>query len=158
VELGALSWGQSAEILQQQWHANLGVEVVLTAQEFSVWLQNASQCNYSGITENQDWGYYLDPNWFLEEFTSRSGNNFSGWADPVYDSMLAKANATMEPEVRMQKLAECEAYLLCAMPCIPEFYDAWAHPQKPYVRGISANVMDVHPLKYAWIDTNWKPQ
>ena len=43
------------------------------------------------------------------------------------------------------------------MPCIPEFYDVWAHPQKPYVRGISPNVMDVHPLKYAWIDTKWRP-
>jgi oligopeptide transport system substrate-binding protein len=148
----------NAEILQQQWHANLGVEVVLTTQEFSAWLQNASQCNYSGVTENQDWGFYLDPNWFLEEFTARSFNNFSGWADPVYDSMLSKANTTLEPESRLQKLAECEAYLLRAMPCIPEFYDVWAHPQKPYLRGICPNIMDVHPLKYAWIDTNWRPQ
>jgi len=148
----------NAEILQQQWHANLGVEVVLNPQEFSVWLQNASHLNFSGITENQDWGYYLDPNWFLEEFTSRSGNNFSGWADPAYDSMLSKANAAIEPEARMQKLAECEAHLLRAMPCIPEYYEVWAHTQKPYVRGISPNVMDVHPLKYAWIDTNWRRQ
>ena len=28
---------------------------------------------------------------------------------------------------------------------------------EPYVRGIVPNAMDVHPLRYAWIDTNWKP-
>ena len=42
--------------------------------------------------------------------------------------------------------------LLRGMPFIPEFHDVWAYPQKPYVHGIVPNAMDVHPLKYAWID------
>ena len=72
--------------------------------------------------------------------------------------MLAKANATLDPSVRAERLAGCEEHLLRAMPFVPVYHDVWAYPQKPYVRGISPNVMDVHSFKYAWIDTNWRPQ
>jgi ABC-type oligopeptide transport system substrate-binding subunit len=81
----------------------------------------------------------------------------AGWFDPQYDSMLAKAKATVDPAIRMERLAECERYLLRAMPFVPVYHDVWAYPQKPYVRGIVPNAMDVHPLKHAWIDTNWRP-
>jgi ABC-type oligopeptide transport system substrate-binding subunit len=147
-----------AEILQQQWRANLNVEVNIATQEFQAWAQNIFSGNYGGVTEYADWGYYLDPNWFLNQFVTGSSVNATGWTDPEYDDMLAKANGTLDPLVRMRRLADCETYLLRAMPFIPVFYDAWAYPQKPYVRGIAPNVMDVHPLKYAWIDTNWRPQ
>src|SRR4051794_7878780 len=100
----------------------------------------------------------LDPNWFLDQFVTGSAVNASGWADPQYDAMLAKANATLEPALRMEGLAECERYLLRAMPFFPIYHEVWAYPQKPYVRGLKPNMMDVHSFKYAWIDTNWRPQ
>jgi len=146
-----------SEILQQQWQASLGVEVNIVAQEVEAWLQNIFSGKFRGITEYADWGFYLDPNWFLDQFVTGSSVNASGWADPHYDDILAKANATLDPALRMQRLADCERYLLRAMPVFPEFYDVWAYPQKPYLRGIRPNVLDVHPLKYAWIDTNWRP-
>jgi oligopeptide transport system substrate-binding protein len=145
------------EMLQQQWRANLGVQVNIATQEFKTWIQNIFAGNYRGITEYSDWGFYLDPNWFLDQFVTGSSVNASGWSDPQYDDLLAKANATLDPLLRMQRLADCERHLLRAMPVFPEFYDVWAYPQKPYVRGIRPNVMDVHPLKYAWIDTKWRP-
>lgn len=144
------------EIVQQQWQANLGVEVEIATQEFEAWMQNIFSSDYRGITEYSDWGFYLDPNWFLDQFVTGSSVNASGWADPKYDDMLAKANATLDSALRMEMLADCERHLLLAMPIFPEFHDVWAYPQKPYVRGIHPNVMDVHPLKYAWIDTNWR--
>jgi ABC-type oligopeptide transport system substrate-binding subunit len=145
------------EILQQQWRTNLGVEVNIAIQEFGAWIQNVLSGNYRGITMYADWGFYLDPNWFLDQFVSGSSVNVSGWTDPEYDEMLEKANGTLDPAARMERLTGCERRLLRAMPVFPEYYDVWAYPQKPYVRGISPNVMDVHPLKFAWIDTNWRP-
>jgi oligopeptide transport system substrate-binding protein len=109
------------------------------------------------MAEYTDWGLYLDPHWFLSEFVTGSSVNPTGWSDPAYDDMLAKANTVLDPATRMQRLAECEAYLLRAMPFVPVFHDAWAYPQKPFVQGISPNAIDVHPLKYAWIDTIWRP-
>lgn len=145
------------QILQQQLRANLNVEVNIRSHEFQTFLENVFSGNYRGIADYADSGLYLDPNWFLGEFVPGSAVNPTGWADPGYDAMLAKANSTLDPATRMQRLADCEAYLLKAMPFIPIFTDAWAYPQKPYVRGMGPNLMDVHPLRYAWIDTNWRP-
>jgi ABC-type oligopeptide transport system substrate-binding subunit len=145
------------EIFQQQLRANLNVAVNIGTQELQTFMDRIFSGNYRGMADYADSGLYVDPNWFLSEFVTGSSANPTGWADTRYDDMLAKANATIDPATRMQRLAGCEAYLLRAMPFIPIFYDAWAYPQKPYVRGIGPNLIDVHPLKYAWIDTNWRP-
>jgi ABC-type oligopeptide transport system substrate-binding subunit len=145
------------EILQQQLRSTLNVQVNIATQEFQAFLERIFSGNYRGIAEYLDWGLYLDANWFLSQFVTGSSVNATGWSDPDYDDMLVKANSTMDPAARMQRLADCERYLLKAMPFIPLFYDAWAYPQKPFVRGMLPNLMDVHLLKYAWIDTNWRP-
>ena len=145
------------EILQQQLRSTLNIQVNIATQEFQAFLGRIFSGNYRGMTEYLDWGLYLDANWFLSQFVTGSSVNATGWSDPDYDDMLAKANSTMDPAARMQSLGDCERYLLKAMPFIPLFYDAWAYPQKPFVRGMLPNLMDVHLLKYAWIDTNWRP-
>ena len=39
----------------------------------------------------------------------------------------------------------------------PRFFYSWICLQKPFMEGLAANAIDAHPLKYAWIDTNWRP-
>ena len=58
---------------------------------------------------------------------------------------------------RMRKLATCEERLLSAMPMLPLFFDSYAYLQKPYVKGMSLNVLDLPAYKDIRIDTNWKP-
>jgi len=72
--------------------------------------------------------------------------------------MLAHANATIDVATRMLRLAESEAYLLKAMPVLPLLLYRFVYLQKPFVHGLASNPLDVHPFKYAWIDTNWKPE
>ena len=89
--------------------------------------------------------------------TSGVGNP-TGWTHPDYTAKLADANRTLDPLERMMKLADCEKRLLVAMPCVPLYFEAWAYLQKPFVRGLTNNLFDIRPFKYAWIDTNWRPQ
>ena len=100
---------------------------------------------------------YVDPNDYLGMFASPSGGG-TGWADARYDTMLAAANRTLDPADRMRKLSECERYLLAAMPVLPLFHNTLTYLRKPFVRGLSGNLLDLQPFKYAWIDTNWRPQ
>ena len=65
--------------------------------------------------------------------------------------------AGADPAARMQRLADCERYLLKSMPVIPIFHNVWLYLQKPFVRGLEGNALDKHPFKYSWIDTNWRP-
>ena len=37
----------------------------------------------------------------------------------------------------------------------PLFYSGF-YFQKPFGKGIAANTIDAHPLKYPWIDTAWR--
>jgi oligopeptide transport system substrate-binding protein len=147
-----------AEILQQQWRKNLNISVTLVTQEMSAWVQTLLNQYYNGVSESNWAGSPTDPNAFLENYVSGSGNNDTGWTDVRYDAMLAEANATNDPAMRLKKLADCENYLLKGMPFVPLVFSTLPYLEKPYVRGLARNMVDEPILKYTWIDTDWKPE
>src|SRR5262249_44184563 len=98
-----------------------------------------------------------DPNTFLDLF--QTGGPYNAiWNDTKYDAMMKNANIIADVATRMKALARCEEYLLRAMPILPLLFYGFAGFQKPYVHGLSNNLLDAHPFKYVWIDTNWKPE
>ena len=147
----------TAEILQQQWRRNLGVDLKLLSHDFPTFLQLATNLRYEAISDSWDCGRYADPNWFLSQFQTGSIMSGTGWSDPAYDVELARANATIDPTERMTRLASCERRLLTAMPVIPLYFDTWSYLHKPYVCGGGGNLLNIRRFKYAWIDTNWRP-
>jgi ABC-type oligopeptide transport system substrate-binding subunit len=149
---------QVAEIVQQQWRRNLNIDVMLVNQEWKVYLETLDNLHYEGVARRGWIGDYVDPNTFLDLFVTGSVNNGSGWTDPRYDAMLKEANSTTDPAERVKKLAECEEYLLRAMPFVPIYTYSWFYLRKPYVRGMEANLRDEHPFKYVWIDRDWEPE
>jgi len=145
---------EMAQILQSQWRTNLGAEVKLAVLEWNIWVQTLSSLAYRGMTEC-GWGAdYADPNTFFENFDGRIDG--SGWTDPEYRRLVDQANAEADHIIRMRKLAKCEEYLLRAMPVLPIFFDSHSYLQKPYVRGLTPNILDVPQFKSVWIDTNWR--
>jgi oligopeptide transport system substrate-binding protein len=154
--LPMLKW--QAEILQEQWRRNLNVEISLVTREFTVFSQTQARLEYTGVSINVDWGAYQDPNWFLEQLVTKSSQNLTGWSDPRYDTMLSAANAITDPSQRMQRLSACEQYLLTGMPILPLHSEVSYYLQKPYLRGVGANLLNTYPFKYLWIDTNWKQE
>ena len=125
-----------AQILQKQWRAHLGAEVRLIVHETNVWIQTLQAVAYRGIIECNWMPGYVDPYGMLELFDGRSDG--SGWKDPEFRKMIARANAEPDPAARLRKLAACEQRLLRAMPVLPLFFDSYAYLQKPYVKGMRA--------------------
>ena len=148
---------QIAEIVQQQWRRNLNIDVTLANQEWKVYLETLNNVQYNGVARRAWNGDYVDPNTFLDMFVTGSVNNGTGWTDRKYDAMLEEANSTTDPALRMKKMSEAESYMLRAMPYVPLYIYTWYYLQKPYVRGIEANILDQHPFKYIWIDKDWTP-
>ena len=146
-----------ALILREQLREVLNIDLRLVTKEFNVALQSIFSLEYNGLASGGDWGTYVDPAYFLDIFVSGSARNGSGWSDPQFDVMLAEANSTLDPAARMRRLSKCERYMLAAMPVLPMFNNTWSYLQKPFVRGLTANALDLHPFKYAWIDTKWRP-
>jgi len=145
-----------AEVLQAQWRTHLRVRVNLMMVERNVWIQTLLARSYSGVIESGQGPDYADPNGIFDLFTSRTDG--SGWVDARFDQLLEAANAELDPTVRMRKLAACEELLLRAMPVLPLFFDSYCYLEKPYVGGMTKNVLGVPQFKTARIDTNWRPQ
>jgi oligopeptide transport system substrate-binding protein len=145
------------EILQQQWRTSLSIDVNLRNQEGHVLYQTMVDKTYAGIAHDVWSAFYTDHNDFLSLFETAHLVGAT-WQDRRYGALLADANSTIDPAARMKKLAEAESYLLKAMPIIPLFFDAWTYLQKPFVRGMQANLFGMPLFKYAWIDTHWKPE
>jgi oligopeptide transport system substrate-binding protein len=110
-----------AESIQNMWKKTLGVTVNLHPQEWKTYLGDRRVLNFD--VARAAWiGDYVDPNTFLSNFFSNSGNNQTGWKNPKYDALLKEANMMMDVPARMKKLKEAETLLLTDMPMIPIYY------------------------------------
>jgi oligopeptide transport system substrate-binding protein len=143
---------QNAQLAQSHLRNNLGIEVELVNQEWKVYLSSISRLSYSSLARRSWIGDYVDPNTFLDLMLSASVNNGSGWKDPEYDRMLFEANAQTDPARRLELLAAAEKRVLDAQPLIPVYFGAANYLRKPYVTGVTPNLLDVHPVKFWGIE------
>lgn len=113
---------QIAVVLQQQWHEVLGVDVRLRNMEWKVFMATTRRAEFQ-IARGGWIGDYLDPNTFLEIWTSGNGNNRTGFASAEYDSLLEAANRETDPRRRMEMLHRCES-IVTRQACIvlPIYY------------------------------------
>ncbi|HYV50319.1 MAG TPA: peptide ABC transporter substrate-binding protein [Dongiaceae bacterium] len=102
---------QIAEVLQSQWKEALGVKVELVNQEWKVYLNSVQTLDY-WVARGGWIGDYLDPNTFLDMWTSGNGNNRTGFADPAYDALIERASRTLDPAERMRLLNQAENSIL----------------------------------------------
>jgi oligopeptide transport system substrate-binding protein len=146
-----------AEILQHQWRKNLGIELRLVCQEVQTWNQTVFGISFNGIAAWAELYALEDPTSFLDMFTSMTSASGTGWSDPQYDALLTAAKAIADPAARMRKLAECERFLLRAMPCMPLYSDVSVFLCKPFVKGLVGDPFHGRMFNDTWIDTHWRP-
>ena len=144
-----------AEAAQAMWKRELGIRVELANQEWGSYLQATTTLQYD--VARRSWiGDYLDPTTFLGCMRSGDGNNRTGWSDQRYDALLRQAAVELDDARRMRTLAEAESLMLDQAPVIPFYHYATTELVKPYVRGLYSTALDTHPLKYVWIDREWR--
>jgi oligopeptide transport system substrate-binding protein len=111
-----------AEVLQQQWKQALGIEIELVNQEWKVFLATTQAEDY-WISRGSWIGDYLDPNTFLDLWTTTNGNNRTGFSDPEYDALIARAARTVSPRERFELLRRAEAWVTeREMIVLPTYY------------------------------------
>jgi oligopeptide transport system substrate-binding protein len=128
-----------AEVLQQQWHQQLGGRVRLANQEWKTFLASQRGLDYQ-ISRSSWVGDYLDPLTFLEIFHSTSGNNRTGWKHPVYDQLIEQARLERQPAARLAVLHEAERLLLDQAPIVPLFYENSFELISPRLHGFERNL------------------
>lgn len=133
--------------IQQMWKTNLGVAVALLNQDWKVYLARRDAGDYQ--VARAGWiGDYLDPNTFLDMYTSFSGNNDTGWGNARYDALIAQAGRTADRQLRLALLREAEILLLSELPIMPIYTYVSKSLVSPRVRGWHPNILDIHPYQY----------
>jgi oligopeptide transport system substrate-binding protein len=140
-----------AEILQERWRKELGLDVRLVNQEFKVLLAERRAGRYQLLLS--DWvGDYLDATTFLDLWRSDSGNNHTGWSNPEYDALLFRAARNPDPAARAAQLQQAEARMLESAPIVPLYFNTHVFLIQPSVKGWHPTLLDHHPYKHVWLE------
>ena len=133
--------------VQQMWKTSLNINVTLVNQDWKVYLDKRDGRDYQ--IARAGWiGDYLDPNTFLDMYTSHSGNNDTGWSNPRYDTLIAEAAQTTDRQRRFAMFRQAEAILMEELPIMPIYTYVNKALVSPDVQGWHPNLLDIHPYKY----------
>jgi oligopeptide transport system substrate-binding protein len=140
-----------AEVIQETWRRELGVGSTVATAEQKTFVQNRQILNYS--VSISGWGAdFADPATFLEVFLGKGGNNWTGWANPEYDRLIAEASRTPDPARRFEFFQQAEALLLEEAPIAPLYFDTAAYLIHPAVKGWVPAPLVTRRYQYVWLE------
>lgn len=142
-----------AEILQERWRRELGVEVVIVQKEFKMFLAAINDQSRDYTFARGRWNAeFPDPLTFLGIFATGNGVNGTGWSDPDYDALLATANAELDPGRRLAALEKAETYLLDQTPIAPVYWGTRTTLVHSSVRGWKNSPLLFRNYKDVWLE------
>jgi len=142
-----------AEAVQRMWKVHLAVDVALVNQDWKVYLDSMNNLDYQ-IARSGWIGDYVDPHNFLECFLTGGGNNRTGYASPAYDALIAKANATLDPDARFAVFQDAERLLLEDCPFAPVYFYTRIYLKAPEIKGWQPNMLGFIPFKRLYIESD----
>jgi oligopeptide transport system substrate-binding protein len=134
-----------AQVIQQHWKINLGINVILRNLEWATYLDTIHKTDYA--VARAGWiGDYADANTFLDMFVTDGTNNQTNWSNKKYDGLIEAAKSEIDVAARLSLLHQAEQILMDEQPIIPIYFYRSINMVQPRVEGFSANIQDVHPL------------
>jgi len=143
------TYRQLMEAIQSMWRKELGIEVELVNQEWSVFVNSMDAGNF----DIGRYGFippYPDPKAMFRIMTSDGYGNFTHWGSREYDAILAQVEAGGSEAL----LERCNAILFEESPIIPIFYYNAVYLKNEDLQGWHSNLMDRHPFKALFWEKN----
>lgn len=125
------------------WRQVLGLDARLRAEEWRVFVQNRRLGRLAEVYRGGWFADYRHPANFLENFSSGSALNATGWRDPGFDALLARASADASAAPAL--MADAEQRLLDAHVLIPLFHYTSKHLVSPELCGYTPHPLDQRP-------------
>ncbi len=137
-----------AVAISAMWKKTLGVRTTLLNQEWKVYLTSRRALQFE-ICRAGWIGDYNDANTFLELLKGTVGAlNPTGYANPRYDALMAKAEIATDMAGRARLMQDAERQMLNDMPIVPIYHYTTQHLVSAAVGGWQDNIMDVHPSRW----------
>ncbi len=138
------SSARDAEYFQNLLRTRLGIDLRIDKQIFKQRLAKMRAGEFDIVAAG--WGPdYADPMTFAELLASWNENNSGKYQNAEYDALIRRAQATAEPKVRMDAMAQAERIALADVAILPTYERTlvWAH--QPRVQGIVRHVVGPDP-------------
>lgn len=140
---------KTAQVIQQQWKENLGIDVQLQSYESKTFYERLKNKDYQ-VTIGSWFADFYDPISFLDVFKHKdNGTNNTGWEDPEYIQLLSLSCETPHPTNRDNFLVEAEKVLLEKMPIAPLYYGSYNYLKRPDVQGVYFSELGYLDFKHA---------
>jgi oligopeptide transport system substrate-binding protein len=130
----------------------LGIEVRLVNQEFKVFIEARKDKRETEMFRDGWTADYPDANNFAELLLSNAGLNDPGYDNPAYDDLVHRAQMTVDTPARMALLEAAERLVLQDTPLAPVFTYTIKRLVKPYVRGLTINILNFYYSKDVRLD------
>lgn len=135
-----------AEAIQAMWKKYLNIDVRLHNVSWGAYLAQRQERDFD-IARASWVADFNDPVNFYENFQGDNPLNRSGWKDARFDALLADAARTDDHARRQKDFRQAEEILQAQAPLIPIFHYNRAYLIRPEVKGWTANILDMRPLK-----------
>jgi len=139
-----------AESIQEMWRRDLGIRVSLANEDLRTTEASRESGSYD-ILRSSLIADYADPSAFLDTFRGDSSDNFTGWRNADYDSLLFTADRTADPAARNALFGKAEAILMAEAPVIPIYHYTHVYLLRLSVQGWNPTLLDHHPYKGVWL-------
>ncbi|HXP96722.1 MAG TPA: peptide ABC transporter substrate-binding protein [Telmatospirillum sp.] len=125
--------------IASMWQTALGVKTSLVSEEFKMLVAHRHEKQLTQVFYDAWVGDYPDATTFLDLFTSGSGENDPGYANPKFDALIAEAGKTLDVAGRASLLQRAETLLLEDNAIIPTYNRVELFLVKPYVKDYRPN-------------------
>jgi oligopeptide transport system substrate-binding protein len=141
-----------AQTLQQQWQKTLGVKVRLESIERKVFIDKLSKQDYD-LAAGSWLADYNDPISFLEVFKYKTATtNNTNWENEKYSELLDLSSTIVDPDERMQILAQSEKILMDQMPIMPIFYYTMLYVHENGLKDVVLTSLGNLDFKWAYLE------
>ncbi|MBU8912795.1 MAG: peptide ABC transporter substrate-binding protein [Spirochaetales bacterium] len=141
-----------AEMVQEMWKTNLGIECTLENQEWAVFQDTRKEGDYE-IARGGWLTDFLDPMGLLAIFVDGNTYNDPNYNNPAYNSAMATASATSGAD-HFDALYEAQDLLMNDMPIIPVYHYTDTFLSSPQLQGVDRSMLGSMDFSRAYMVRN----
>jgi oligopeptide transport system substrate-binding protein len=141
-----------AEVVQEQWHKVLGIQVKIEGQDWKVHFDKIKNGNFQ--IGGMIWQSRIrDPLYILETFRFRNdGVNMSRWESSHYQELIAATEEELDLEKRNELFHEAEKILMDEFPVIPVYFNQLTYGKKEHLKDVYISELYDVDFRYAYFD------